>query len=162
MKRLVQQTDLAWALADAARPYLCAVEHNDVYAAIGAGETFTAIRQLFKSVAVKQIPLRANLVQRCTTWLDAYVGHEQERYLRRLIEDFVIPYRIQVPPTAGINRRPTRPKHGRLVVLARRSGTSIALQPTTVPRLAERSADGLAGSRHSPPTSSTESGCGAR
>ena len=43
MKRLAQQTDLSWALADTARPYLCAVERNHVYAAIGAGETFTAI-----------------------------------------------------------------------------------------------------------------------
>jgi hypothetical protein len=125
----VQETDLAWALADAARPYLCAVERNYVYVAIGAGETFTAIRQLFKSVAVKRIPLRADLVQRCTMWLDAYVGHEQERYLRRLIDDCVIPYRIPVPPTVGVNRPPTRPKPGRLVVLTRRSQTSTALQP---------------------------------
>lgn len=134
MKRLVQETDLAWALADAARPYLSAVERNYVYAAIGAGETFTAIRQLFKSVAVKRIPLRADLVEWCTMWLDAYVGHEQERYLRRLIEDYVSPYRIQVPPTVEINRLPTRPKPRRLVVLTRRSETSIALQPADGPR----------------------------
>jgi hypothetical protein len=134
VKRLVQETDLAWALADAARPYLCAVERDDVYVAIGAGETFAAIRQLVKSVAVKRISLRADLVQRCTTWLDAYVGHEQERYLRRLIEDFVIPYQIQVPPTVGINCLPTRPKHGRLVVLTRRSEAAIALQTADGPR----------------------------
>jgi hypothetical protein len=101
VKPLVHETDLAWALANSARPYLCTVERNDVYTAIGAGETFTAIRQLFKSVAVKRIPLRADLVQRCTTWLDAYVGHEQQRYLRRLIDD----------------------KHGRLVALTSRSDT---------------------------------------
>jgi len=115
-----QETNLAWALADATKPYLCAVEREDVYVAIGAGETFAAIRQLFKSVAMKRICLRPDLLQRCATWLDAYVGHEDERYLRRLIENFVIPYRIQVPATVGINRQPTRPKPVRLVALTGR------------------------------------------
>jgi hypothetical protein len=65
VKGLAQQTDLSWALADAARPYLCAVERNHVYAAIGAGETFTAIRGLVKSVAIKRIALRPNLDEQC-------------------------------------------------------------------------------------------------
>jgi hypothetical protein len=56
-------------------------------------------------------------VQRCTMWLDAYVGHNEERFLRRLIEDFVIPYSIQVSPTVGINRLPTEPRTGQLVAL---------------------------------------------
>jgi hypothetical protein len=116
----LQEINLAWALADAAKPYLCAVERNDVYVAIGAGDTFVAIRQLFKSIAMKRISLQPDLLQRCTTWLDAYVGHEEERYLRRLIENFVIPYRIQVPATVRINRLPTRPKPVRLVALTGR------------------------------------------
>src|ERR1700758_2186240 len=116
----LHETNLAWALADAVKPYLCVAERNDVYVAIGAGETFTAIRQLLKSVAMNRIPLRRDLLQRCTTWLDTYVGHEEERYLRRLIENFVIPYRIQVPVRVGINRQPTRPKPVRLVALTGR------------------------------------------
>jgi hypothetical protein len=116
----LHEANVAWALADAVKPYLCAAERNDVYVAIGAGETFTAIRQLLKSVAMNRIPLRPDLLHRCTTWLDTYVGHEEEWYLRRLIEDFVIPYRIHVPVRVGINRLPTRPKPGRLVAFTSR------------------------------------------
>lgn len=109
VERLEQETDLAWALAEAAKPYLSTVERNDVFAAIGAGETFAAIRQLFESVAMKRIPLRPDLVKRCITWLRAHVGHEEERYLRRLIEDFVIPNVIRAPATVRVNGVPTIP-----------------------------------------------------
>jgi hypothetical protein len=99
VKRLVQETDLAWALANAASTRQSAL---------------TKRSQRFATVQIgcrETNPRRADLVQRYTTWLDAYVGHEQERYLRRLIEDFVTPYRIQVPPTVGITPRrwSTRP-----------------------------------------------------
>jgi hypothetical protein len=117
VERLMQETNLAWSLAEAAKPHLSTAERNDVFVAIGAGATFAAIRQLVKSVAIKRIPLRPDLVQRCTMWLDAYVGHNEERFLRRLIEDFVIPYSIQVSPTVGINRLPTEPRTGQLVAL---------------------------------------------
>jgi hypothetical protein len=56
---------------------------------------------------MKRIPLRPDLVRRCTTWLRAYVGHDEERYLRCLIEDFVIPYVIRVPATVWVNGVPT-------------------------------------------------------
>jgi hypothetical protein len=82
---------LAWALAEALKPHLSDVERNLVFAAIGAGETFAAIRYLFKSVAVKGIPLHPDLAQQCTRWLHAYVGHESERLLRRLIDDYLVP-----------------------------------------------------------------------
>ena len=91
MERIVAEADLAWALAEAAKPHLSAVERYDVFAAIGAGETFAAIRQLFSWVATKGIPVELVLVERCITWLHAYAGHEDERYLRRLIENFLIP-----------------------------------------------------------------------
>jgi hypothetical protein len=95
-----QEASLARALAEAAKPYLCAVERDDVYVAIGTGERFAAIRQMIKSVAVKRIPLRADLVQWCVTWLHAYVGHEDEGYLRHLIEDVLMPCAIRVPRSA--------------------------------------------------------------
>jgi hypothetical protein len=89
--RVVHDAHLAWALADAAKPHLSAVERNDVFMAIGAGDTFAAIRQLFSWVAIKGIPVGLDMVECCTTWLHAYAGHEDERYLRRLIENFLIP-----------------------------------------------------------------------
>jgi hypothetical protein len=57
------------------------------------------------------------LVQLCTTWLHAYVGHNDERYLHRLIDDYLVPYSVSVPATARVNRLPTAPKPGQLVAL---------------------------------------------
>jgi hypothetical protein len=73
-------------------------ERDNVFMAIGSGDSFAAIRGLFKSVANKRIALRPDLVQECTTWLQTYVGHKDERYLRRLIEDYLVPY-SRVPST---------------------------------------------------------------
>jgi hypothetical protein len=100
---------LAWAVAEAAKPYLSAVERDAVFVAIGAGETFAAIRQLFRSVEIKRIPLRPDLLHHCRTWLHGYFGHEDERYLRRLIEEPLIPYAITPPATIRATRMPATP-----------------------------------------------------
>ena len=109
MERLVHEAKLAWAVAEAAKPYLSPVERNAVFVAIGAGETFAAIRQLFRSVEIKQIPLRPALLHHCRTWLHGYFGHEDERYLRRLIEEPLIPYVIAPPATIRATRMPATP-----------------------------------------------------
>jgi hypothetical protein len=117
MTGIVQETDLAWALADAVKPHLSAVECNHVFMAIGAGEPFAAIRGLLKSAVTKRIALRRNLVQQCTTWLHAYGGHNDERYLRSLIEDDLVPHSIRVPATVRINRLPATAKPRQLAAL---------------------------------------------
>ena len=117
MAILVQETALAWALAEAVKPHLSAIERNHVFVTIGAGDTFAAIRGLVKSAAVKRIALRPDLVQQCITWLHAYVGQEEERDLRRLIEDYLVPFSIHIPTPVRINRLPTTTKHRQLVVL---------------------------------------------
>jgi hypothetical protein len=112
-----QSTGIDNYSAEAVKPYVSTVERNHVFMAIGAGETFAAIRGLVKSVAIKRIPLPSDLVQLCTTWLHAYVGHNDERYLHRLIDDYLVPYSVSVPATARVNRLPTAPKPGQLVAL---------------------------------------------
>ena len=114
---LVQEINLAWALAEAVKPHLSAIERNRVFMAIGAGETFAAIRGLVKSVAVKRIALRPDLAQQCITWLHAYVGQDDERYLRRLIEGYLVPCSIHIPTTVRIDRLPTTTKPRQLVAL---------------------------------------------
>jgi hypothetical protein len=120
VERLVHEANLAWAIAEAARPYLSAVERDAVFVAIGAGETFAAIRQLFRSVETKRIPLEPDLLQQCRTWLHAYGGHEGERYLRRLIDELLIPYVIRVPATkrVRVTRVPVTPKPVQFSTLA--------------------------------------------
>ena len=117
VEQLVHEANLAWAVAEAAKPYLSAIERDVVFVAIGAGETFAAIRELFRSVAIKRIPLGPDLLQQCRTWLHAYGGHEDEGDLRRLIEEPLIPHVIQVPATIWVARVPGTPKPGRLAAL---------------------------------------------
>src|SRR6185312_8395934 len=53
------EANLAWALADTARPHLSPAERNKVYVAIAVGETFAAIRHLITLAADKRIALTA-------------------------------------------------------------------------------------------------------
>ena len=117
VEQIVHEANLAWAVAEAVKPYLSAVERDEVFVAIGAGETFAAFRQLFRSVAVKRIPLRPDLLQQCRTWLYTYRGHDDERYLRRLIEGPLIPYVIRAPETIWVAPVPATPKLVRLGAL---------------------------------------------
>src|ERR1700757_420022 len=110
MAILVQEPALAWARAEAVKPYLSGIERNHVFMAIGAGETFAAIRGMVKSVAVKRIALRPDLVQECAMWLQAYVGHEDEQYLRRVITEYLDPLSIQVPAAVRVDRQPSSPR----------------------------------------------------
>ena len=112
---LVQETNLAWALAEAITPHLSAVERSHVFVVIGGGEAFAAIRHLLKSAAFKRIPLRPDLLRQCTSWLHAYVGHRDERYLRELIENYLLPDSIHVLATVRVNRLTIPPNAGRAV-----------------------------------------------
>jgi hypothetical protein len=106
--RNVQEADLAWALIEVAKPHMNAGERNFVFVAVGAGDTFAAIRSLINLVAAKRIPLRPHLVQLCATWLDAYTFHDAHEQLRRVFEDFVMPTSIQA--STAIRRLSTPPK----------------------------------------------------
>jgi hypothetical protein len=80
------ERSLAWALVEATTPHLSTAQRNDLHVAIGVGETFAAIHYLITSAADNRITLAAELVHRCTRWLDAYAGHEDECYLRGRVE----------------------------------------------------------------------------
>jgi hypothetical protein len=110
VERVVHEAKLAWAVAEAAKPYLNAAERDAVFVAIGAGETFAAIRGLLRSVEIKRIPLGLDLLVQCRMWLRGYGGHDDERRLRRLIEEPLIPYVIGTRETMRVTRVPTMPK----------------------------------------------------
>jgi hypothetical protein len=120
MQRHAHEADLAWALAPAATPQLDTVDRIEVSVAIGAGETFEAIRRLLKLVAVKHIPVKPDLVLGCIAWLHGYVGHEDEGTLRGHIEDFMITYPTQVPATVQVYQLPTTPRRRQLAALSNR------------------------------------------
>jgi hypothetical protein len=106
----VQETNLAWALIEVARPHLNVLERNYVFVTTGAGDTFAAIHRLLKLIAAKGIPLRPSLLRLCLTWLDSYALHEEEQYLRRLIEGFLLPDAIRALTAAWVNPLSTAPK----------------------------------------------------
>ena len=109
MERRGLETNLAWALALAAKPYLDAIDRNDVFVAIGAGETLEAICRLLKLVALKQIPVGPDVVWKYIAWLRGYVGHEDEQYLYSYIDDFVRPKAAPIAAMVRVNHLPTTP-----------------------------------------------------
>jgi hypothetical protein len=113
------EANLAWALALAAKPFLDVAERNALFVAIGAGETFAVVRALVKWIAIKRIPVEPDLVRQCVSWLDGYAGHDDEHYLRRLIEHFVSPIAIHLPATLTGNRLPTTPQRTQSAALTR-------------------------------------------
>ena len=118
-----QESNLVWALIDAAKPHMSAGERNYAVVTLAAGDSFAAIRQLLRLVATKHIPLRPHLVQLCTRWLDAYLFHEQYEELRSLIEGFLMPQGIQASLVIG--GQSAAPGHGYAVRRqARRTATS--------------------------------------
>jgi hypothetical protein len=90
MARLVHEADLAWRLALAVKPHLDTVERNDIFVALGAGDTFSAMRRLLKLVAVKKIRIGPQLVRQCISWLEGHVQQNGE-YFRHLVESIVSP-----------------------------------------------------------------------
>jgi hypothetical protein len=106
----VEETNLAWALIEAAKPHLSEPECYSLFVNVGAGETFEAICVLLKLVAAKRIPLQAGLVRRCTVWLDTYARHDEEKHLRSLIEAYSIVDASPPITTAGTIQVPTAPR----------------------------------------------------
>jgi predicted helicase len=105
----VEETNLAWALIEAAKPHLSDRERYNIFVTVGAGETFAAIRILLKLAAAKRIPVQTDLVQLCTMWLDTYPHHREEQHLRSLIEHCSTPDDSRAATTLGVSRTPTTP-----------------------------------------------------
>lgn len=108
--RNAQATNLALALIEVAKPQLNVLDRNYVFVTTGAGDTFAAIHHLLKLIAAKKIPLPPGLVQLCVTWLESYAFHDQEQYLRRLIEGFLLPGAVQALTAVWVNPLSTSPK----------------------------------------------------
>ena len=122
----VQETNLAWALIAVVKPHLNVPERNYVFVTTGAGDTFAAIHDLLKLIAAKGIPLRPSLVRLCVTWLDSYAFHDEEPYLRRLIEGFLLPDAIRALTAAWVNPLSTAPKRTEPLWVNQVTGRAVA------------------------------------
>ena len=123
----VQETNLAWALIEVAKPHLNVIERNYAFVTTGAGDTFAAIHHLLKLIAAKGIPLRPSMVQLCVTWLDSYASHEEEQYLRRLIEGFLLPDAIRALTAAWVNPLSAAPKRTEPLWVNHVTGRAVAM-----------------------------------
>jgi hypothetical protein len=122
----VQETDLAWALIEVAKPHLNRLDRNYAFVTTGAGDTFAVIHHLLKLIAAKGIPLRPSVVRLCITWLDSYASREEEPYLRRLIEGFLLPDAIRVLSAACVNPLSTAPKRTEPLWINHVTGRAVA------------------------------------
>jgi hypothetical protein len=77
--------DLAWDLAAVVDPVLTAADRADIFAKIGAGETYGAIGHLLSSAQHLTYTLRPDLLMRAGVWLNAYAGSDEEPQLRAVI-----------------------------------------------------------------------------
>lgn len=82
---MVDEAELAWDLAQFVDPYLRGAERNDIYIAIGVGETFWAIQTLITAAVRTGLLLPRELIVGCTDLLAVYVGNDHEPYIRQLI-----------------------------------------------------------------------------
>ena len=123
----VQETNLAWALIEVAKPHLNVLERNYVFVTTGAGDTFAAIHHLLKLIAAKGIPLRPSLVRLCVTWLDSYAFHDEEPYLRRLIEGFLLPDAMRALTAACVNPLSTAPKRAEPLWVNQVTGRAVGM-----------------------------------
>jgi hypothetical protein len=122
----VQETNLAWALIEVVKPRLEVLERNYAFVTIGAGDTFAAIHHLLKMIAAKGIPLPPSLVRLCVTWLDSYAFHDQEPYLRGLIEGFLLPDTIRALSAACVNPLSTARKRTEPLWVNQVSGRAVS------------------------------------
>lgn len=132
--RNIQETALAWALAEAAKSQLVVGERDVAFVAIGAGDTFGAIRHILSVVARKEIALPVPLVQMCIRWLDSYACHDEQDHLRRLMESTVIATNVRA-------EMPVRNESGDVCCRTTQDGTRVATGGQSVPRAPLRASE---------------------
>ena len=102
----MSETALAWWLADTTRECFSREDALDVYAVLGAGETYAAVHQILQIALQKNHVLPSDLLVALGRWLDGYVGEPDEqairRYLWRLAEPGRGSPRPATPPAPAV------------------------------------------------------------
>lgn len=82
---MTHEIKLAWQLAELARSQMDDVERDRVYVAIGAGDAFTAIALITRTLVRASLAVRTDLIKVLLGWLDGYCYHPEEPRLRELL-----------------------------------------------------------------------------
>ncbi|ORA22917.1 hypothetical protein BST13_35765 [Mycobacterium aquaticum] len=81
----VSNSEVAWLLADVARPCLRRRERQLIYLEIGGGDPAAAVEVLLQKVVQRDFPLPIGVRRILEIWLDAYTGAAEEPRLRSLL-----------------------------------------------------------------------------
>jgi hypothetical protein len=79
------EAELAWKLVDSISPSLTAVERAQLYAAIGSGESYSAITAALRALVRDALPLPAWLRTELSGWLTAYQHSADAPHLYELL-----------------------------------------------------------------------------
>jgi hypothetical protein len=80
------ETDLAWELAEIACSLIPDRDRVEVYTAIGAGYSYTAIDTLLKTIDREDVAISPALAARLADWLSAYAHHRDAPRLHRIVD----------------------------------------------------------------------------
>lgn len=83
------ESRLAWSLAETAGPFLESDQRNEMFVAVGVGDTFTAICLALNAISRADCSIEGLIATRLNVWLDAYIGHDDEPKLRRLLRQVI-------------------------------------------------------------------------
>jgi hypothetical protein len=80
------ETDLAWELAEIACLLMPDRDRIEVYTAIGAGYSYTAIGTLLRTIDREDVAISAVLAARLADWLSAYAHHRDALRLHKILD----------------------------------------------------------------------------
>jgi hypothetical protein len=90
-------TELAWELADAAKPCLDRKQRNQVYIAIGVGDVYSAVKFLLQTVVQSQVSVGSETLRKLNLWVASYRDYPDEARLRDLIGRVTIHHIDETP-----------------------------------------------------------------
>lgn len=79
------ETDLAWELAEVAGDVFAERDRVEVYSAIGAGNSYTAIGLLLGAIERAGVPISPGLAAKVAEWLNAYTYDQATARLRETL-----------------------------------------------------------------------------
>lgn len=85
------ETDLAWQLAEAAGGVLAKRDRDEVYTAIGAGNSYTAIAVLLQAIERCGAPISPALAAKVAEWLNGYTYNDDTACLRDALRSIQVP-----------------------------------------------------------------------
>ena len=82
---IISDEDMAWLLVDAVESCLTGYERTIVFAELGCGESYLAIKRILAALLSTPMALPASILSRLTGWLNGYAGNPEEPQLRMML-----------------------------------------------------------------------------